>query len=494
MKISFHAKLVLAPKDHSNDAIIYLVDEGQEDLLEFDPSFTGKAGQLHSLPHKIVFPDTSYKHVFYLGVGSTKGFGALAAEALGSKISKLLSGEGFSSVYVETSFLANKIAPERLASIANAALLKSYQFTKYKTSGVQSETELVFDAAVEPHFAAHKAVADAVYFARDLANEPPNVINPETMTERTLAALAPLGVKVRVIDVEEMKKLGMGAALAVGQGSATPPRIVVMEYDGTSGQSKDWPLALVGKGLTFDTGGVSLKSDGGVGMKFDMCGAATVIGTMQALAARKANAKVVGVVGLVENAIGSNAYRNDDILTTMNGKTVEVTNTDAEGRLVLCDCLTLVQKEYKPKAIVDLATLTGACLGALGHTMAGVMSNDDALWNKIDKAGKSVNELAWRLPLHVDFSNAMKGTYADLKNTGGRYAGASTAAAFLQEFIEPRVKWAHIDIAGMANGVTGHPTMPDNIGTGFGVRLLDRLVAKHYENKPVVSAAPNLLP
>jgi len=286
-----------------------------------------------------------------------------------------------------------------------------------------------------------------------------------------------------------MKALGMNSALAVGQGSDKPPRMVVMEYDGTNG-SRRKPLALVGKGITFDTGGISLKGGANMDeMKMDMGGSAAVVGVMRALAGRKANAKVVAIVALAENMPDGKAQRPGDVWTSMNGKTVEVLNTDAEGRMVLIDALTHIQNEFDPDTVIDLATLTGAVSVALGKTFAGVFSNNDKLYQKLEAAGSKSGEINWRLPLHADFQKAIAARTGDLKNTGGRAAGSSTAAEFLHAVIDrddtgKERKWAHIDIAGVARPL-------DGVSKGYGVLLLNQFVADNFEKKAKKGTAPN---
>lgn len=460
--------------------------------IESDPKFDGKAGQSLILSG---LANSPYAKIVLVGCGKPEAMDDHAAEALGSRIYQLVGSMGYENVsvlanYCQISFRSLGTAPVPFAcQLASGFLLKSYTFDKYRSNRPAAATNNL-NIVVNPQvigkvrdsFTDYAASIRGAFWARDLANEPPNVLTPKAFAQNIRDELQPLGVCVRILEEDEMERLGMGAAIAVGKGSAHPPRMVIMEYDGTFGQDSNPPLALVGKGLTFDTGGVQSKGASMNTMKFDMGGAAAVVGAMRSLAERNAAAKVVAIVGLAENGIDGLAYRPDDIVTSLSGKTIEIGHTDAEGRLVLADAMTYIQREYKPHSMIDLATLTGACLMALGNTYAGVFSNDNSLAGQIETAGKKVNELTWRLPLHANFRNATLGTVADLTNSGGR-PGASTAAAFLQEFVEDGVKWAHIDIAGMAMGVSGHATLPDRIGTGYGVRLLDRLVAEHYEQK-----------
>lgn len=302
-----------------------------------------------------------------------------------------------------------------------------------------------------------KVVTDSANWAKDLGNEPPNKLTPVAYAKRIEDEFRGVrNVSLRTLDENDMAELRMGGILAVAQGSTlNAPRIVVMEYDGTNG-AQDRPLALVGKGVTFDTGGNNLKPGGSMAnMKTDMCGSAAVVGAMRSLAMTQANTKVVAIVGLTENMVDGHAYRPSDIITMMNGKTVEIGNTDAEGRLVLGDCMTYIQREYDPHTVLDFATLTGAIVTALSDVYTGVFSNDDDLWQKLELAGKQTDEENWRMPvLHAAFANAVKGKDADLSNTGMMNgAGSSTAAAFLHEFLEKAPDgstraWAHLDIAG----------------------------------------------
>jgi leucyl aminopeptidase len=325
-----------------------------------------------------------------------------------------------------------------------------------------------------------EAVASGIVLARDLVNEPPNVLSPVEFARRVKANLVKAGVKVDVLGEAEMKKLGMGALLGVGQGSERESQLVVMQWNG--GRKKDEPVALVGKGVCFDSGGLSLKTGAGMmGMKGDMGGAAAVTGTMLALASRKAGVNAVGVIGLVENMPSGTAQRPDDVVKSMSGQTIEVLNTDAEGRLVLADALTYVQQKFKPKFVIDLATLTGAILVALGHEHAGLFSNDDKLADRIADAGKDVGEPVWRLPLGAAYDRSLRSKIADMKNIGsGPTAGSITAAQFLQRFIE-KTPWAHLDIAGVAWQDGEHKALIPSWATGWGVRILDRLVERHYE-------------
>lgn len=372
-----------------------------------------------------------------------------------------------------------------VADFTLGARLRSYRFDQYKTKKKDEDetgaalTLLVADpSAAQAAAGAAEAVAEGVMLARNLVNEPPNVLYPEEYARR-VSELTRLGVEVEILDVARMREIGMGALLAVAQGSAREPRVAIMRWNGADDPSEP-PLALVGKGVVFDSGGVSIKSAGGMeDMKGDMGGSAAVVGTLHALASRKAKANVVGAIGIVENMPDGNAYRPSDIVTSLSGQTIEVINTDAEGRLVLADVLWHVQTTYKPKAMIDLATLTGAIIVALGQDIAGLFSNDDALSAQITAAGEAAGEKVWRMPLIPAFDKAIDSKFADMKNTGGRHGGAATAAAFLKRYVND-VPWAHLDIAGV--GMSSTPSeINRSWGAGWGVRLLDRLVREHYE-------------
>jgi leucyl aminopeptidase len=320
-------------------------------------------------------------------------------------------------------------------------------------------------------------VADGVICARDLVNEPANVLFPEEFARR-VGNLKRIGLAVEVLDVREMKKLGMNALLGVGQGSAHESRVVIMRWNG--GKRSAQPVAFLGKGVCFDTGGISIKPAGNMeDMKGDMAGAACVVGLMQSLAARKARVNAVGAIGLVENMPDGKAQRPGDIVTTMSGQTIEIINTDAEGRLVLSDLLHYVNKRFKPRFMIDLATLTGAIIVALGQEYAGLFANDDRLAERLIKVGNETGERVWRMPLGPEYDKMIDSKFADMKNTGGRYGGAITAAQLLARFVD-KTPWAHLDIAGTGMG-SPQTDINRSWGSGFGVRLLDRLVAEYYE-------------
>ncbi|MCU0853386.1 MAG: leucyl aminopeptidase [Rhodobacteraceae bacterium] len=371
-----------------------------------------------------------------------------------------------------------------VADVALGALLRAYAFTDHKTGDddrPKGQTRLTFIvtdvAAAEAEAAGVVALAEGVFFARDLTNEPANVLTTTEFAAR-LEALRELGVKVAVMEEDELAQLGMRALLGVGQGSESPSKVVVMEWMG-GGDEK--PLALIGKGVVFDTGGISLKPAAGMeDMTGDMGGAGVVSGVMKTLALRKAKANVVGLVGLVENMPDGRAQRPGDVVRTMKGDTVEVINTDAEGRLVLCDVMWYAQEKWHPTAMIDLATLTGAIIIGLGHENAGVFANDDALCDAFLAAAKAEGEGAWRMPLGPAYDRMLKSRVADMKNVGGRPAGSITAAQFLQRFVKADVPWVHLDIAGVASRHDDSTFAPKG-ATGWGVLALDRLIRDRYE-------------
>lgn len=362
-------------------------------------------------------------------------------------------------------------------------LLKAYNFNAHKTGEAAqtpdvSTTFMVNDpAALEAEAAVAGAVAEGVFFTRDLVNEPSNILTTVEFAAR-LEAMRDLGLKVTTLDEPELERLGMGALLGVGMGSETPSKVVIMEWNGGGDEN---PFALVGKGVVFDTGGISLKPAGGMeDMTMDMGGAGVVSGVMRTLARRKAKANVVGIVGLVENMPDGRAQRPGDVVTSMKGDTIEVINTDAEGRLVLADILWYVQEKYQPVGMINLATLTGAMVIALGHDNAGVFSNDDKLANAFLKAADAENEGAWRLPMGKSYDKLIKSRIADMKNVGGRPAGAITAAQFLKRFVKDETPWCHLDIAGVALLKTESDLAPKG-ATGWGVMALDRLIRDRFE-------------
>jgi leucyl aminopeptidase len=423
--------------------------------------------------------------IIVAGLGETKKIVARDIELLGGTIAGALQGAKSRTAAIAAELPAEIPidAAEAAALIASGLRLRVYSFDKYKSKKPENnvlETVTIMSPAAgraRKIFAGHEAVAEGVHLARDLVNEPANQLHPEEFADRA-KSLAKTGVKVEVLNPVEMKKLGMRALLGVAQGSGHEPRIVVMRWNG--GTKGTPPVAFVGKGVTFDTGGISIKPAAGMeDMKGDMGGAACVTGLMLALAKRKARVNAVGVIGIVENMPDGNAQRPGDIVTSMSGKTIAVLNTDAEGRLILADVLWYTQDRFKPKIMIDLATLTGAILVALGKEFAGLFSNNDELAAWLADAGNATGEKVWRMPLAPEYDKMLDFELADMKNIGGRNAGSITGAQFLQRFVNGTA-WAHIDIAGTAMDSVKSP-INQSWGSGWGVRLLNQLVAEHYE-------------
>ena len=487
MKITFSAAA-------KSEIVAFLVDEGgklpsEAEALDSESGgllaeaagsgrFSGKPGQQAF----VVLPKgSSAKRAALIGAGKAKGRDDRAWERIGASVYKAHSGSGFKSLDLHVS---DATAAARLAL---GAKLAAYRFDNYRTKLKANDkpslktfnlvTEATADAKAA--FKPLDAGADGTYLARDLVNLPPNDLYPASYAKR-IEDLAEHGLEIEILGEKELKKLGMNSMLGVGQGSVKESKLGIMRWNG--GKAGEAPVALVGKGVCFDTGGISLKPGAGMeDMRGDMGGSAAVVGTMLALAKRKAKANVVGLVGLVENMPDGDAIRPGDILKSASGQTIEVQNTDAEGRLVLCDVLWYAQEHYKPTAIVDLATLTGAIVIGLGHHHAGLFTNDDKLAGALTDAGLAEGERVWRLPLGPEYDKQLKSKFADMRNIGGRAAGSITAAQFLQRFINEGQTWAHLDIAGVA-WVEGEkaPTDP-SWASGFGPRLLDRWIADNYE-------------
>ena len=448
--------------------------------------FTGKPGQVLEI---LAPAGLKASRLLVVGLGKPEGFDANGAEAAAAAAVGRLSGTTETQIAFEIDApKGGKVRGAKLAAhLALGARLRTYAFNQYRTKDLaEHESKLkkvtVFTAdpdAAKKAWRPCEAVADGIFLARDLVNEPPNVLFPVEFARRA-KTLAKLGLKVEVLGEDQMKKLGMGALLGVGQGSERASQLVVLQWNGAKKKTAA-PVAFVGKGVCFDSGGLSLKPGASMmGMKGDMGGAAAVVGTMRALAARKARVNAVGVIGLVENMPDGKAQRPDDVVKSMSGQTIEVLNTDAEGRLVLADALWYAQTRFKPKFVIDLATLTGAILIALGAEHAGLFSNDDKLSARLAEAGKDVGEPVWRLPLGKAYDKLLRSKIADMKNIGGATAGSITAAQFLQRFVE-KTPWVHLDIAGVAWQDSEQKPLIPSWGTGWGVRILDRLVADHYE-------------
>ena len=447
--------------------------------------FKGKPGQSLTLHAPTA---DGPKRVLVIGIGEAEKLDASGFERAGGDIYAAIAPHGDDTAQIDIAPPAGcAVDPaEAAARIGFGAALRSYVFDRYKSEKKEEDKPALKTitiaaddaAAAQSAYAPLGAVAAGVALARDLQNEPANILYPESFADRC-AALSADGLEVEVLDEAKMTELGMGALLGVGQGSVRESRLVVMRWNG--GAKDDAPLCFVGKGVCFDTGGISIKPAGGMeDMKWDMGGAGVVTGLMKALAGRKAKANVIGVVGLVENMPDGDAQRPGDIVTSMSGKTIEVLNTDAEGRLVLADALWYAQDRYKPKLLVDLATLTGAIIIALGEEYCGMFSNSDDLAAALANAGESSGEKAWRLPLGEAYDRDIDSDWADVKNIGGgRSAGSITAAQFLQRFVN-ETTWAHLDIAGVTWTKKDKPTVPKG-ATGFGVRMLDRFVKDNHE-------------
>ncbi len=483
-----------APKKGSA-FVLSIEGEGLGDAASaFDPAgvlqrafavadFSGKFGGAVEV---IVPQETTLDRLVAIGAGKASALDEYAWLKLGGTVAAYLRNAGEATVVLDLPGVS--AGGVEAANVAAGILLRAYAFDKYKTKKegngkaeprkpAKITIQTAEPAAARKAFAGVEAVVDGVFVARDLVNEPANILGPVEFAARA-SALETLGVKVEILAEKEMKKLGMGSLLGVAQGSPRGARMAVMQWNG--GKAKDRPVAFVGKGVTFDTGGNSMKPASGMeDMKGDMGGAAAVVGLMHALAARKAKANVVGIVGLVENAVDGHAQRPGDIVTSMSGQTIEVLNTDAEGRLVLADALWYCNDRFQPRAMIDLATLTGAIMVALGQNHAGLFSNDDELAGQLMQAGQATWERLWRMPLGSDYDKLIDSKNADMKNIGDRFGGAITAAQFLQRFVK-ETPWAHLDIAGTAISAPASE-INQSWGSGFGVRLLDRLVRDHYE-------------
>lgn len=485
-----------APKKGS---VIVLVPEGGKlgepaaacdpaDILPKIFATTDFNGKLAASVEALAPQGTAYDRLTAVGTGKVDGLNEEAWLKIGGAAAA--AAKNATEVTLVADVAGAEIAAADIASIGLGILLRSYVFDKYKTKkeengakqpsrgkAVKFTIQCADPAAARKAFADAEAVADGVYLARDLVNEPANVLGPVEFAEK-VRELEELGVKVDILTEKELQKLGMRALLGVAQGSVRPPRVAIMRWSG--GKVREKPVAFVGKGVVFDTGGISIKPAANMeDMKGDMAGAAAVVGLMRALAARKAKANIIGMIGLVENMPDGNAQRPGDIVTSMSGQTIEIINTDAEGRLVLADLLWHCKEQFKPQFIVNLATLTGAILIALGNAYAGLFSNDDQLAERLAEAGNATGEKVWRMPLGPEYDKLIDTKNADMKNTGGRNAGSITAAQFLKRFVG-ETPWAHLDVAGTAMA-SPSSEINQSWASGFGVRLLDRLVANHYE-------------
>ena len=486
MKIEF----VSGPVLPATSPIAYVVDQetlppGLEAVVAEGAKasrFAGKSGQLHEA---FVSRDSAVVRVALAGAGEPGSKDRNSAlERAGAAITAKYLTSGEAALTID--FTGTRLSGTDVAAVLLGARLRGWRHDVYRTKLPDDQKASLTTikaanapAGTEAAWAIESALADGVEFTRELVTEPANIIYPESFVERAKARLAGTGISVRVLDEKEMAGLGMGALLGVAQGSVRPARLLVMEWNG--GPVGERPTAFVGKGVTFDTGGISIKPAGGMeDMKWDMGGAGAVTGAMLALAVRKAKANVVGVCGLVENMPDGNAQRPGDVVTTMSGQTVEVINTDAEGRLVLCDAITWTQGEFKPAAVIDLATLTGAIIISLGNEHAGIFCNDEALAGKLIASGNASGDKLWRMPIGAAYDKLIDSPIADMKNVGPREGGSITAAQFIQRYVDKGTPWAHLDIAGMVWASKPGQTW-DKGATGFGVRVIDQFVRDHLE-------------
>jgi leucyl aminopeptidase len=437
--------------------------------------FSGKDGQSCT----ILAPGAGLSRIVAVGLGKPGDLTELKIEESGGTLAAGLSRAAHASMAAEG------LPPAHAALAALGAVLRSYRFDLYRTKQKPEDkpklaalTVLTSDVgAAEAAWVPLRALAHGNFVTRDLVSEPANILTPAEFATR-IEKLASLGLEIETLGPEEMGKLGFGSLMGVAQGSDNPPRMVIMKWNG--GKAGEKPVAFIGKGVTFDTGGISIKPAAGMeDMKWDMAGAGAVTGLMATLAGRKAAVNAVGLVGLVENMPGSNAQRPGDVVKSYSGQTIEVLNTDAEGRLVLADVLWYAQEKFDPKFMVDLATLTGAIIVALGHEHAGLFSNNDDLSTKLLAAGVATGEKLWRMPMAKEYDKQLKSDIADMKNITGRPGSSITAAHFIARFVNEK-PWAHLDIAGVAWATKDHPTVPKG-ASAYGVRLLNRLVADYFE-------------
>ncbi len=481
MNIQFVAQI-----DASADVVAFPVRKGEASALGAllgaaaqQARFEGAAG---AIAETAAIDGEQAKRLLLVGIGEGS---VLDLERAGAALVARLQTSGVRTLHVDFASTAQNDEDDVLA-FAMGAKLREWRIDTYRTrlsdtAKPSLNSILIASPAgdLSARWGRYSAVADGVALTQTLVAEPPNILYPETFVERC-QHLADLGIEIEILDERQMKALGMGALLGVAQGSTRPPRLLAMRWNG--GAAGDAPVVFIGKGVTFDTGGISLKPGPGMDMmKWDMGGAGAVAGAMKAIAGRKAKANVVGVVGLVENMPDGNAMRPGDIVTTMSGQTVEVLNTDAEGRLVLCDAISWAQKAYDPKVIVDLATLTGAMVISLGHEYAGIFANDEKLAADLIAAGEGSNNKLWRFPLSPAYDKLIDSPIADMKNIGPREGGSITAAQFLKRYVDDGVAWAHLDIAGMA-WADKDGAVYGKGATGYGVRLLDRYIADNHES------------
>ena len=466
----------------------YALERSLADILKklsAEKKFSGKCGEMYlALSPKSKAADA----VLFIGLGKKDKFKLSCARVSAAKL--LLQAKSFqhASASLDLDTLADSFS---LAEVAGAAVegarLSDYRFDKYKSKPAsKKEVHLTLISqqedeakSVRAAIAEAEILSEAVYFTRNIANEPPNIMTPPALAQAAKEMASKNGLDCKVLGLQEIKKLGMGGVLGVSQGSSFPPQFIILENRVKSAEA---PIVLVGKGVTFDTGGISIKPSNDMDkMKFDMCGAAAVIGAMKAVANLKIGIKVVGLVPVVENMPGSKAQRPGDIIKCLNGKTVEVLNTDAEGRLILADALSYAER-YKPRVLVDIATLTGACAATFADLCSGVMSTDEDLVRRIKEIGDRTGEKMWELPLWDEYFDLIKATYADIQNISKKYAGTITAGMFLKEFADHTKTWAHLDVAGSAWNEGGAKPLSPIGATGIGVRLFVRLIQSYAKN------------
>jgi len=449
--------------------------------------FKGKAGELLEV---FVSSGSNLDKIVVFGLGSKENYSRKSLEEAGASLWAKLFQEELVSIILESDSVSKNSDSEIPALVASGLVLRSYNFHKYLTKQDSSKKVVLKKVLFSVSFPAKSRglyrklehINNGVFLTRDLVNEPANILNPSQFA-RKVKGLSGNGLRVSVIGKAEMSRLGMNALLGVAKGSAQPPKTVIFEWNG--GKKSQKKIAFVGKGVCFDSGGISIKPSQGMwDMKWDMGGAAVVAGLMKSLAERKTKANVIGIVGLVENMPDGAAQRPGDIVKSADGQTIEVLNTDAEGRLVLADILWYVQKRFKPSHIIDLATLTGAVVVALSKYYAGLFANDNELADQLISVGEDLGERLWRLPMGSEYDKLINSKIADMKNIGGRNAGAITAAQFLKRFVKNDVKWAHIDIAGVTWTDVDSKLHPSG-ATGYGVRLLNSFVEKYYEKNRI---------
>jgi leucyl aminopeptidase len=485
-------KIRFADSRHSGDYALVLPVAGKDrrSIASLGPAQQSIAaaldrqrfeGEASSASEHFIDENGTVRRVLIIGTGNGGNL-EQAAEKLGGTAVARLQTSGEKKGVIDVS--AFGYDADTAARVGLAAALRSWRYDRYRTKlkdnqkPTLEEITIVGAEGAEARYKSRWApVVEGVSLTRELVTEPANIIYPESFVERVQRSLEGSGVEIEVLNRPQMEKLGMGALLGVAQGSAREARLLILKWNGGEGE----PTAFVGKGVTFDTGGISIKPAAGMeAMKWDMGGAGAVSGALKALALRKAKANIVGICGLVENMPGGNAQRPGDVVTTMSGQTVEVINTDAEGRLVLADAVTYVQRNFKPSTIIDLATLTGAILVSLGHEWAGLFSNNEELASSLLKAADESGDKLWRMPLAEPFDRLIDSPIADMKNVGPREGGSITAAQFIQRFMESGVRWAHVDMAGKAWSDKASSTYEKG-ATGFGVRLLDQYVADVLE-------------